>query len=99
MAMDKKMRFGREIATESQELLNVLGFWSDHVGVGIDHIVKAQLQPLVLAERAKGRWDRPVRIEDGDHMANPRFAVPGQLVYTAHLNSEWRHPLPFLVTP
>ena len=36
----------------------------DHAGLGLDNVMETQLQTLVLAERAEGHRDRPIRIKD-----------------------------------
>jgi hypothetical protein len=49
MAMDEKMFAPRflQIAPKGQQLLDIELFWNDATRIRFDHIVKAQLDPLV----------------------------------------------------
>lgn len=94
MAMNEKMRVSNGIAvqrgTEGQHLLNVAGTRCNRSGGFVDHIVKAKLQFPVRAEMAEHPGDRPFRVKNGQHVADPGFAVDGELIQPADGKAKWQ---------
>ncbi len=86
----KRCELGRETPPKGKQCSDMLEVRGDHAGLGLDNVMETQLQTLVLAERAEGHRDRPIRIKDGEHVADPCGAVAPKLLDAAHGNSEWR---------
>ena len=60
------------------------------VGIALlDDMVEAKLKPRVIAVSAKCVWYGPVRIEDGEDVADAATAVASQLLDAAHAGLEW----------
>ena len=52
-------------------------------------IVEAKLKPRVVAVSAKCVWYGPVRIEDGEDVADAALEVASQLLDATHAGLEW----------
>ena len=53
-----------------------------------DHVVEAELEPLMRAEVPEYLGHGPLRIEDGEHVAHARLPVFGELVEAAESGAE-----------
>ena len=84
------MRHTQQSAPEGEKVRNVLLLGCGSVGVALlDDIVEAKLKPRVVAVSAKCVWYGPVRIEDGEDVADAALAVASQLLDAAHAGLEW----------
>jgi hypothetical protein len=80
----------QQSAPGGEKVRNVLLLRCDHVGVALlDDIVEAKLEPRVLAVSAKCVWYGPVRVDDGEDVADAALAVASQLLDAAHAGLEW----------
>jgi hypothetical protein len=54
----------------------------------LDDVVEAKLEPRVLAVCAKCVWYGPIRVEDGEDVADAALTVASQLLDAAHAGLE-----------
>ena len=84
------MRHTQQSAPEAENVRNVLLLGCGSVGVALlDDIVEAKLKPRVVAVSAKCVWYGPVRIEDGEDVADAALEVASQLLDATHAGLEW----------
>ena len=76
-------RLCHEIAAEGEQGGDVILGRHGLAGSGVDVVVEAQLEFLVLAEGAERFGDGVVRVEDGEYVGGPCGAVAEQLVDAA----------------
>src|SRR5215472_11159439 len=95
MAMDEKMRALRacQVTTKGQQLLDIRTLRRDATWVGVDNVVKAQLEPPMRVEDAKGLGLRRAGIEKREHVSDPRLAMQAELADPANRDLE-RHQAP-----
>ena len=95
MAMNKEMRalcLG-QVAAEGQELLNIQTFRRDATRLGLDYVVKTQLEPPMRVEGAEGLGLGPAGIEDRQDVTDARLAMEPEFVDPANGYLE-RHQAP-----
>src|SRR5690349_13532845 len=59
----------------------------------LDLVVESEFQLRVLAELPERLRHRPLRIEDGEDVADARLAVPGEFFDAADRDPEGRYPV------
>ena len=95
MAMNKEMRalcLG-QVAAEGQELLNIQTFRRDATRLGLDYVVKTQLEPPMRVEGAEGLGLGPARIEKREHVSDARLAIEAELIDPANCHLKRRQAL------
>src|ERR1700740_436624 len=95
MAVNQKVKIARpsgdQFAPEVQHLPDVL--WRRRLLIRwiLNHVVKAQLQPLMLGKRAEFMRYGRVRTQDRQHMGYPGSAKSGQLGKAADRDPERKY--------
>src|SRR5438309_2083595 len=84
-------RLTQQITSESEKFQDMSVLRRDGPGmIRLDHIMEAQLELCMLAEVAKRFRHRPIRVENGEDMADLVPAVAAQFLKAADADPE-RH--------
>src|SRR5689334_13436822 len=90
--MDEKMRavlrLGDEVAAELEDARDMLRHRRQHAVLGVDDVVEAQLEPLVLAIGAESGRLGPAGVEDREDVAHPGLAEALELLDAAYRDAE-----------
>ena len=81
VAVDEEMGvlLVHEIATKTQEHLDILALGQAHARHVVDDVVEAQIEPVMLTERAEGVGIGKAGIEDREHVRDAACAVAFEL--------------------